>query len=161
MVEGDAGGQHLGGVLTPSLVLSETGDPGCAFVFTDAAREDDTGYGEFSIWQREGEKSSMGYVCERWDAESLRRLQDDEWSMPAGEMYGATMIISACLQRLEGATHVVCFTDSKATARALTTRGAAGRPRLIHWSNSCSRSFQGCRCWVCISRGNGTAPATA
>lgn len=49
--------------------------------------------------------------------------------MPAGEMYGATMIISACLQKLEGVTHVVCFTDSKATARALTT-GGSGAPQI-------------------------------
>ena len=128
--------------LAPRLLFPEVGDPGCAFGFTDAAREDGTGYGGFTIWQQEGEVASLGYVSEKWDAESLRRLQEDEWSMPAGEMFGATMMISACLRRLEGVTHVVCFTDSKATARALTT-GGSGAPQLNLLAQFLQSSFPG------------------
>lgn len=84
----------------------------------------------------------MGYISELWDEESLRKLQSDEWSMPAGEMFGATMIISACLQRLEGVTHLVCFTDSKATARALTT-GGSGAPQLNLLVQFLQSSFPG------------------
>lgn len=36
-------------VFAPRLVFPEIGDPGCAFVFTDAAREDGTGCGGFTI----------------------------------------------------------------------------------------------------------------
>lgn len=127
-------------VLAPRLAFPEIGEPGCAFVFTDAAREDGTGYGGFTVWQQEGETASMGYISERWDEESLQRLQRDDWSMPAGEMFGATMIISACLRRLEGVTHLVCFTDSKATARALTT-GGSGAPQINRLAQFLQSSF--------------------
>ena len=40
--------------------------------------------------------------------------------MPAGECYGAVIFVHALASVLTDMTHVVVFTDSKATARALT-----------------------------------------
>lgn len=60
---------------------------------------------------------------------ALRRLQKNEWSMPPGEMFGVAMIVTAAVRRLEGVTHVVCFSDSVSTARAVTS-GSSAAPQL-------------------------------
>lgn len=57
------------------------------------------------------------------------RLQRDEWSMPAGEMFGAAMVMSAVTQRLSGVSHVMCFSDSISTVTAVTT-GSSAAPQL-------------------------------
>ncbi|KAL3894566.1 MAG: hypothetical protein SGPRY_013776, partial [Prymnesium sp.] len=82
--------------LAPKLVFQHIGEAGCLFVFTNAAREDGTGFGGFMVITEgvRGEPMFL-YVEQGWPAESLGRLQRDEWSMPAGEMFGAAMIMSA------------------------------------------------------------------
>ena len=55
--------------------------------------------------------------------------------MPAGECYGAVLFAHTLALALEGLTHLVVFTDSKATARALTC-GSSGAPQLnymVRW----------------------------
>ena len=49
--------------------------------------------------------------------------------MPAGECHGAVVFADALLSALHGVTHLYCFTDSDATARAFTTAGS-GSPQL-------------------------------
>lgn len=123
----------MGGVsvpLAPRLVFPQVGEAGCLFVFTDAAREDGTGFGGFTIVIEESSSQpTFMYVEQRWSSESLRRLQRDEWSMPAGEMFGAAMIMSAVTQRLSGVSHIVCFSDSVSTVNAVTT-GSSAAPQL-------------------------------
>lgn len=123
--------------LAPRIHFPEPGGGrSAAYVFTDAAREDGTGFGGFSLSRREGEtEPELSYMARPWGQETLRRLQQNEISMPAGEMIGAVAIIDAILRRFSEVTHVVCFTDSKATAAGLTTgsSGAMQLNRLLIW----------------------------
>lgn len=75
----------------PKLTFPQIGESGCACVFTDAAREAGTGFGGFMIVE-EGPSGSpvFLFIEQRWSEASLRKLRRDEWSMPAGEMFGAT-----------------------------------------------------------------------
>lgn len=68
----------------------------------------------------EGEDRAAKFLSveTKWDGQTLGRLQRDEWSMPAGEMFGAAMIVAAVAQRLPRVTHVLCFSDSVLTAYA-------------------------------------------
>ena len=55
--------------------------------------------------------------------------------MPAGECYGAVYMAAALLDKLPGVTHMVCFTDSDATAKAFSA-AASGAPQLnimVQW----------------------------
>lgn len=72
------------------------GDRGCNLIYTDAAREDGTGYGGFSVVRRSEESRARFYILHQlWGQESLRKLQANLWSIPAGEMFGAAMIMLA------------------------------------------------------------------
>lgn len=51
------------------------------------------------------------YLVQPWGKESLRRLQADVWSMPAGEMIRATMMLLALGAALPTVSHMICFTD--------------------------------------------------
>ena len=115
--------------LAPKLVFPCVGSPGCIFVFTDAARESGTGFGGFTFVECDDQPAECWVMGEQWDAHTLRALQADEMSMPAGEAYGAVVLIDAVVSRLRGVTHVVCFTDSDATAKGLTAAGS-GAPQL-------------------------------
>ena len=116
--------------LAPRLVFPQIGEPGCLFVFTDAAREGGTGFGGFTVVEERGDKvAKFLFVQNSWDSRTLGRLQRDEWSMPAGEMFGAAMIIAAVARRLPRLTHVVCFSDSVSAAYAVTT-GNSSAPQL-------------------------------
>lgn len=115
--------------LAPRLVFPQVGEASCLFVFTDAARESGTGFGGFTVVEEgPGREVKLLFVEQQWCEETLGRLQRDEWSMPAGEMFGAAIIVAAAVQRLEGVTHVMCFSDSVSTARAVTS-GNSAAPR--------------------------------
>lgn len=73
--------------LAPRLVFPQVGEPGCLFVFTDAAREKGTCFGGFTtIEEGARREKTFLFVEQRWSTGTLERLQRDEWSMPAGEM---------------------------------------------------------------------------
>lgn len=115
--------------LAPRKVFPALSERGSVFAFTDAAREDGTGYGGFTVVRRQSGRTEFLYLAEQWREEPLRKLQADDMSMPAGEAYGAVMLIDAILSHLEGASHMTCFTDSDATAKALTSSNS-GAPQL-------------------------------
>ena len=120
--------------LAPRLRFPELGEASVAFLFTDAAREGGTGFGGWTVL-RSGSNAELHYCEQRWDASTLSRLQRDEFSMPAGECYGAVYMAAALLDKLPRVTHMVCFTDSDATAKAFSA-AASGAPQLnvmIQW----------------------------
>ena len=127
---------HVTVPLAPRLAFPDVAAEGCAFLFTDAARENGTGHGAFSVVQFDGEAHPQFlYVEQRWSADTLRALQSDELSMPAGEAYGAVIAADAMLAALPGATHMVIFTDSEATEAAINS-GNSGSPQMngmIQW----------------------------
>ena len=55
--------------------------------------------------------------------------------MPAGECFGAVVFADALARTLPGLTHMVVFTDSIATARAVTTGSSAALQLnfLVKW----------------------------
>ena len=114
--------------LAPRAIFPEVGEAGVAYFFTDAARENGTGYGAHSTNTIDGELVFLFHE-NRWSPEALRALQADKFSMPAGECYGAVVFADALLRELPGVTHLICYTDSDATARAFTTAGS-GSPQL-------------------------------
>ena len=124
----------LSAPLSPRLEFPELGSEGCAFFFTDAAREDGTGYGGHTMVMV-GSQLFFLFHEARWEAEPLRALQQNEFSMPAGECYGAVLFADMLVRALGGVTHLVCFTDSDATAKVFTT-ASSGAPQLnymIDW----------------------------
>lgn len=129
--------------LAPMLRFPELGGPRSAFVFTDAAREEGTGFGGFTMWENAG-RSEFWFIAEQWSASMLRALQQNEVSMPAGEAMGAVILLDAVLSRCSEVEFVYCFTDSDATAKALTAAGS-GAPQinfLIQWLLDRHRSVQ-------------------
>ena len=68
-------------------------------------------------------------MAESWSEGTLRMLQCDVLSMPAGECFGAVVLADAVARRLGGLTHMWCFTDSIATRSAVTT-GSSSAPQL-------------------------------
>ena len=122
--------------LAPRLTFPTLDEPGSAFIFTDAAREDGTGFGGFTLVREAGHDAPLFlYIEQRWEDDALRALQSNSFSMPAGEAYGAVMLLDAVAHRLRGVSHIQAFTDSDATARALTT-GSSGSPQLdflVRW----------------------------
>ena len=122
--------------LAPRRGFPGVGEAGCAFLFTDAARETGSGYGGFTIVRESGSESPRFlYMAELWDPAALQLLRSDVLSMPAGECYGAVVLADAVARRLNGLSHLWCFTDSVATRSAITT-GCSGAPqldRLVTW----------------------------
>lgn len=126
--------------LAPRRSFPEPGEPGCAFLFSDAARERGTGYGGFSFVerQREGERESaptMLYMAELWEERARLHLQSNKLSMPAGEAIGIIVLIDALARELEGLSHLVAFTDSDPAAAALNTANSPS-PQidcLVRW----------------------------
>jgi hypothetical protein len=114
--------------LAPRTTFPRPGDIGCVVQFTDAARERGTGFGGHATLEVDGVPHFLWYE-QRWEPEVLTALQRDEMSMPAGECVGAVVVADALLNVLGGATHLLVFTDSDATAKAFTT-GGSGAPQL-------------------------------
>lgn len=130
-------GQNVVAPLAPRLCFPELGEEGCAYFFTDAAREDGTGYGAHATVCVNGRVFFVFYE-DRWQSGPLRALQENRFSMPAGECYGAVLFADMLVRALGGVTHLVCFTDSDATARAFsaTSSGAPQLNCLIGWLTS-------------------------
>jgi hypothetical protein len=120
--------------LAPRVCFPRLGDEGCAYLFTDAAREGGTGYGGHSTVVV-GDRPFFIFREQRWSAHALKALQDDAFSMPAGECFGAVTFADALLRALGGVTHLVVYTDSDATAKAFTA-ASSGAPQLnapVQW----------------------------
>ena len=126
--------------LAPRKEFPEPGEEGCAFLFSDAAREAGTGYGGFSfVAEAAGEKGPkvpmMLFMAELWEEHIRRHLQANRLSMPAGEAIGVIVLIDSLARYLEGLSHLVVYTDSDAAAAALNT-GNSPSPQmdfLVRW----------------------------
>lgn len=114
--------------LAPRTTFPRPGDAGCAYQFTDAAREAGTGFSGHATVTIDGDPVFLWYE-ERWAPEVLTALQRNDMSMPAGECVAAVVFADALLSALHGATHLLVLTDSDATAKAFTT-GGSGAPQL-------------------------------
>ena len=80
----------------------------------------------------------------QWDTLVQRALIENKFSMPAGECFGAVVFADTLIRALPGLTHMVVFTDSIATARALTT-GSSDAPQLnflVKWLQWCNPGVQ-------------------
>lgn len=69
------------------------------------------------------------------DSAKLSLALANAFAMPAGEEYGAVVLIDAILTALRGVSHALCFTDSDATAKGLTA-AESGAPQfnfLLSW----------------------------
>ena len=120
--------------LAPRLEFPELGSEGCAYFFTDAARENGTGYGGHTMVEV-GSRLFFIFHEARWAAGPLLALQANSFSMPAGECFGAVLFADALVRALGNVTHLICFTDSDATAKAFTAAGS-GAPQLnylVEW----------------------------
>jgi hypothetical protein len=104
------------------------------YLFTDAAREEGTGYGAHSMVVV-GDRTFFLFREQRWQREMLQRLQGNTFSMPAGECFGAVTFADTLVRALGGVSHLIVFTDSDATAKAFTAAGS-GAPQLnymVEW----------------------------
>ena len=124
--------------LAPRLIFPDIGEEGCGFMFTDAARGKGTGHGAFSFI-RSATDASVPPIClhleRQWDDLVHRALVENRFSMPAGECFGAVIFADALTSATPGLSHMIVFTDSVATAQALTT-GSSGAPQinyLVQW----------------------------
>lgn len=119
--------------LAPRMDFPEPGEQGCAFLLTDAAREEGTGYGGFSFvrsLEGQGDQApTMLFMAEEWDQHIRDCLTSNELSMPAGEAIGAVILIDAIARELIGVTHLVVYTDCDATAAMLNT-GNSPSPQM-------------------------------
>jgi hypothetical protein len=114
--------------LSPRVVFPRPGEEGCVFMFTDAAREAGTGFGGHATVTVDGVPFFL-FDESRWEPSVLTALQRSELSMPAGECIGAVAFADALLSLLGGATHLIVFSDSDATAKAFST-ASSGAPQL-------------------------------
>ena len=120
--------------LAPKLVFPDLNAPGAAFMFTDAAREQGTGHGAFTLVRAEGELRFI-YLDTRWHADVQRALVEDRLSMPAGEGIGAVVFADAIAAALPGLRYLIIFTDSTAVVAALQS-GNSPSPQLnfiVRW----------------------------
>lgn len=109
------------------------GEPGCACIFSDAARENNTGYGGFSFvsfMQLDGSiKPVMFFMTELWDHLVLSGLQQNTMSMAAGEAFGVIALMDALCEALSRLTHLVIFSDSTATVQLINS-GNSPSPQM-------------------------------
>lgn len=105
------------------------GEPGCAFIFTDAAREAGSGYGGFSIISVLDDSHNihhlMPFLSEVWDPDVCERLQRDDISMAAGEAFGAIALMDAMCDSLPDLSHMVIFSDSMATVQLINSNNSS------------------------------------
>jgi hypothetical protein len=123
--------------LCPRAHFPDFDEPGCAFLFTDAAREAGTGHGAFSVvqWTESSASGELLFVEHRWSSSTLAALQANTLSMPAGEGFGAVVAADALLTALGGVTHLVVFTDSAATEAAINSANSPSPQMnvLVQW----------------------------
>jgi hypothetical protein len=114
--------------LAPRLHFPELGEKGVAFLFSDAAREDGTGYGGFSLVER-GRRTELLFLAEKWEVDAILALQHNKLSMPAGEGIGVVVLADAVVRELCNVSHLVVFSDSAPVVAALNSDNS-GSPQL-------------------------------
>ena len=108
--------------LAPRLHFPRPPTPGVVTLFSDAAREQGTGYGGFTIVARH--RTQALWLAERWSGPTLALLRANIISMAAGELMGIAILVKALLAELPETTHMLIFTDSKSSAEAINTNGS-------------------------------------
>jgi hypothetical protein len=120
--------------LAPRLQFPQLSDKGCAFIFTDAAREAATGHGGFTMVRTSGDPIFL-YMDPRWPPDVLEALRTNVLSMPAGEGIGAVVLADALAAILPRLQHLIIFTDSSPVAAAIQS-GNSDSPQLnaiVRW----------------------------
>ena len=115
--------------LAPRLTFPELGEAGSAFTFSDAAREDGTGYGAFTFIETASGELIFPFIDPRWPEDIIQQLQSNRLSMPAGEGLGVVIFADALIEALPGITHLTIFTDSSSVKEALQS-SSSGSPQL-------------------------------
>ena len=114
-------------------------EPGCAVLFTDAARSYHTGFGGFSTEIHPNGVKVMPMLEGAWPSKYLEMLRTNEISMPAGELFGLACLAVALTEFAPGSiTHMICFTDSTGAKSAINS-GGSGAPQLdaiVEWLHS-------------------------
>ena len=103
-------------------------------MFTDAARENGSGHGGFTLII-EGVEPVFIYTDPRWPPEVLAALQQNVLSMPAGEGIGAVVFADALADSLVGLRYLIVFTDSTPVVAAIQS-GNSDSPQLnaiVRW----------------------------
>ena len=121
--------------LAPRLSFPELGEEGSAFMFSDAAREDGTGYGAFSFVETASGELIFPFIDQRWPLDIIELLQLNKLSMPAGEGLGVVIFADALIDGLPGLTHLTIFTDSTPVQEAIQS-SSSGSPQLnfiVNW----------------------------
>jgi hypothetical protein len=123
-------GKDMSVPLAPRLTFPKPGEEGCALAMTDAAREDGTGMGGFApfINPQTGQRQML-VVASQWPADVREALQNNELSMPAGELFALACVVASVSHHVRAVTHCVVLTDSDAT-RAAINSDASGSPQL-------------------------------
>ena len=118
--------------LAPRLSFPLASDSGCAFGFTDAARETGTGLGGFSIVRvRQVTPPVMLYLESRWPEEMQEALQQDKLSMALGELFGLAVMAEALHATLAEVSHLIMFSDSSAAVGAIQS-ACSPSPQMNH-----------------------------
>ena len=115
--------------LAPRLTFPDLDQPGSAFLFTDAAMEEGSGYGAFTLVETLDSTLHIIYTDPRWPSAILHGLQTNRLSMPAGEALGAVIFADALLRTLPGVTHLTIFTDSSPVQVAINS-AASPSPQI-------------------------------
>lgn len=92
--------------LAPRKDFPEPGERGCAFVFTDAAREEGTGSGSSRSSPSQPPTQTTVFMAEVCDERIRDHLVSNRLSMPAGEAIGAVALIDAVARGLQGLSHL-------------------------------------------------------
>ena len=129
------------GVAVPLAVprtFPALGEPGVAAIFTDAAREHNSGGGAFMALRHPGGGDPvLFYTGTEWPDDVAANLRADKTSMPAGEAAILAGVIPALRRAAETRgfllTHLYCFTDSIAT-RSMVNHNGSGSPQLNHFA---------------------------
>ena len=104
-------------------------EPGCAVLFTDAARSYHTGFGGFSTEIHPNGVKVMPMLEGAWPSKYLEMLRTNEISMPAGELFGLACLAVALTEFAPGSiTHMICFTDSTGAKSAINSGGSGAPP---------------------------------
>lgn len=121
--------------LAPKLLFPDLDEAGSAFMFSDAAREDGSGYGAFTFTESEANELTFTFIDPRWPLEIIQMLQQNILSMPAGEGLGVVIFADALIDSLPGLEHLTIFTDSSPVQEAINSAGS-GSPQInsiISW----------------------------
>lgn len=136
--------------LAPRKDFPEPGERGCAIVFTDAAREEGTGFGGFTFISEQTDggapAQTMVFMAEAWGERIRDHLVSNELSMPAGEAIGAVALIDAVAHVLRGLTNLVVYTGLCGQAAPVASAEGTSLVRFsrpgICTANSCSSGWR-------------------